>query len=193
MASSVFPQPSESKNGVSNHKSLTNALPSSPYILVLLDSAKDLPGGTEKSIEAPYVSLGRDSACTICYGENFPMVSRLHAAIEWSEDGYSISHLSNTNQTLLNGRPISRKWFLHDDDVIQLAPSGPKIKFKVPLIINTQPKRGSLKSSSFLKGNSLKMSDSTKKDLVDNVAMIAVIALAVLLTIVMVYFTLSGS
>lgn len=169
----------ENKEGV-EEKSLSTSLPTKPYILVLLDAAKDLPRGTERSVEAPYLSIGRDSDCTICYGDDFPMVSRLHAAIEWSDDGYSLRHLSNTNQTLLNGRPIGRKWFLHDDDVIQLAPSGPKLKFKMPLIINMKP--SSPKQNNVLGG---------KKELVDNVAMIAVIALAVLLTILMVYLTVA--
>jgi pSer/pThr/pTyr-binding forkhead associated (FHA) protein len=182
MAGSALDKSAENKN-VGEGKSFNQSMPTTPYILVLLDSAKDLPRGTEKTIEAPYLSLGRDTDCTICYGDDFPMVSRLHAAIEWSEDSYTLRHLSNTNQTLLNDRPIARKWFLHDDDVIQLAPSGPRIKFKMPLILHTQPAKGTL--------NSLKIKGGNKKEMVDNVAMIAVIALAVLLTILMVYLTLS--
>lgn len=185
MAWSDLTEPSDSKS-ITNGKSVNKSHPTTPYVLVLLDPAKDKPEGTEQSIDATYTSLGRDSDCTICYGDDFPMVSRLHAAIEWSEDGYSLRHLSNTNQTLLNGRPIGRKWFLHDDDVIQLAPSGPKVKFKMPLILNMHPSKGG-------KSNKLNFKfDIQKKDLVDNVALIAVIALAVLLTILMVYLTIAG-
>lgn len=168
------------KKDVTNGNSLSKSQPTSPYILVLLDAAKDMPEGTERSLESPYISLGRDSDCTICYGDEYPMVSRLHAAIEWLDEGYSLRHLSNTNQTLLNGRPIGRKWFLHDDDIIQLAPSGPKIKFKVPLILNMNPR-------------SKKVGSDGKKSSVENIALTAVIVLAVLFAILMVYLTVSGS
>ncbi|AHM61117.1 multidrug ABC transporter ATPase [Flammeovirgaceae bacterium 311] len=169
---------SEDSQDSANGRKLNSTEPSYPYTLVFLDAAKNAPQGTEKVIDAPYISIGRDSDCLISYGDEFPMVSRLHAAIEWSEDSYSIRHLSNTNQTLLNDRPIARKWFLRDDDVIQLAPSGPKIKFKLPMIINTRPpKKGS--------------SGSSKLDL-HNIALITVIVLAVLLTVLMVYLTVGG-
>ncbi len=173
-------------NEVINGKSLNASVPTSPYILVMIDGAKNMPQGSEKSFEAPYLSLGRDSDCTISYGDDYPMVSRLHAAIEWSEDGYSLRHLSNTNQTLLNGRPIGRKWFLHDDDVIQLAPSGPKLKFKRPLILNMQPGKAKAREATPAVAGK-------KKDLIDNVALIAVIVLAILLATLMVYMTVSGS
>ena len=175
-------KPADSKGSSRKGEPLNQSLPTTPYILVLVDAAnKDMPAGTERSIEAPYISLGRDSDCTISYGDEYPMVSRMHAAIEWSDDGYSLRHLSNTNQTLLNGRPIGRKWFLHDDDVIQLAPSGPKLKFKMPLIINMQPSKDKKKGVV-----------AAGKNSIENVAMLAVIVLAVLLTILMVYLTVSG-
>ncbi|WP_161622711.1 FHA domain-containing protein [Cesiribacter andamanensis] len=163
---------------------MSNAHPTSPCVLVLLDPARDMPQGTEQSLQLPYISLGRDTDCTICFGDDFPMVSRLHAAIEWSEEGYSLRHLSNTNQTLLNGRPIGRKWFLHDDDIIQLAPTGPKIKFKVPLILNIRPGRKK-KPAAAKSGLSARLN-------VENVALVAVVVLAVLLTILMVSLTLFG-
>lgn len=172
MARSTINKPADSQDSTYS-KSLDKSVPTSPYTLVFLDAAKNAPEGTEKVIDAPYVSLGRDTDCLICYGDEFPMVSRLHAAIEWSEDNYSIRHLSNTNQTLLNGRPIARKWFLHDDDVIQLAPSGPKIKFKRPLILNMKP------------------AGAPAKNDLTNTAVIALIVLAVLFTILMVYLTVA--
>lgn len=112
-------------------KAGSNGSAAPPFTLVFLDSARNIAEGTELSLEASYVSLGRNSECLVCYGEDFPMVSRLHAAIEWTNGSFSVSHLSSTNQTLLNGRPISRKWFLQDGDVIQLAPSGPKLRFRL--------------------------------------------------------------
>ena len=173
MAWSTLKKPADNKQ-VTNGKHLDKPVSVTPYKLVFLDSAVNVPEGTEQTIDTPYVSLGRDNECIISYGDEFPMVSRLHAAIEWSDDSYSLRHLSSTNQTLLNGRPIARKWFLHDDDVIQLAPSGPKLKFKMPLILNTQPAK------------------SKNKDYY-NIAMITLVALAVLLVSFMLYVAVSGA
>lgn len=172
MAWSTLKKPADTKQPI-NGKQLGKSQSASPYKLVFLDSAKNIPEGTEQLIEAPYISLGRDTDCLISYGDEFPMVSRLHAAIEWTEDSYSLRHLSSTNQTLLNGRPIVRKWFLHDDDVIQLAPSGPKLKFKMPLVPNNQENIKARKSYY-------------------NIAMIAMIVLAVLLVSLMVYLAIWG-
>jgi pSer/pThr/pTyr-binding forkhead associated (FHA) protein len=174
------------KKEMKGGKSVGSAEPGSPYVLILLDPAKDMPEGTEQSLDIPYISLGRDSDCTICYGDDYPMVSRLHAAIEWIDDGYNLRHLSNTNQTLLNGRPIGRKWFLHDDDIIQLAPSGPKIKFKVPMILNMRP---GAKKKVAARGAT---SRTNGKLNVENIALIAVVVLAVLLAILMVSLTVFG-
>ncbi|WP_225000350.1 FHA domain-containing protein [Cesiribacter sp. SM1] len=173
MAWSTLKKSADNKH-VANGRAVEKQQPTAPYTLVFLDSAKNLPEGTEQKMDASYVSLGRDNDCMVCYGEEFPMVSRFHAAIEWSEDSYSIRHLSTTNQTLLNGRPIARKWFLHDDDVIQLAPSGPKIKFKMPLVLSTQS------------------SEKSKKDYY-NIAMITLVVLAVLLVAFMVYMTITSA
>lgn len=128
----------EQKGRTAKGKAGYDDSPAPPCTLVFLDSTRNVAEGTELSLEASYISLGRNSECLVCYGEEFPMVSRLHAAIEWTNGSFSISHLSSTNQTLLNGRPIARKWFLQDGDVIQLAPSGPKIRFRLA------PKQGSI-------------------------------------------------
>ena len=169
---------SEDNQDVANGKSLKKSTPSYPYTLVFLDATKNGPPGTEKVIDAPYVSIGRDSDCLISYGDEYPMVSRLHAAIEWGDEGYSLRHLSSTNQTLLNDRPIVRKWFLRDDDIIQLAPSGPKLKFKLPMIINTRPE-----------GHGSKL-DMKNLDM-HNIAIISLIVLGVLLSVLMVYLTIA--
>lgn len=182
MEKSVVKEPA-GKKGSMTDKSFAKSEPTTHYVLVFVDATSDMPAGTEKVINSSYLSLGRDSDCAISFGDKYPMVSRLHAAIEWCEEGYTLRHLSNTNQTLLNGRPVGRKWFLHDDDVIQLAPSGPKIKFKVPLILDMAPEK---------KGSTNRM-ELKKEVVVDNVALIAVIVLAVLLTALMVYLTMSGS
>ena len=176
MALSDLEKPADSKDDT-NKEVLDPQTAAPPYTLIFLNSTKNAPAGTEQTIDAAYVSLGRDTTCQVCYGDEFPMVSRLHAAIEWVDDNYSISHLSKTNQTLLNGRPIAKKWYLYDDDVIQLAPSGPKIKFKRPLILTMK--------------EPVKPGSPKKKDLF-NISVIALIALAILMTILMVYFSISG-
>lgn len=130
MAWSALKEPSERQN-VRNNKLKQQVGPPPPCTLLFLDAAQNFPEGTEHKLVASKIILGRGSDCTICYGDDFPMVSRAHASIEWANNNYYLRHLSETNQTLLNGRPINRKWFLQENDVIQLAPSGPKIRFKV--------------------------------------------------------------
>ena len=46
-------------------------------------------------------------------------------------------HLSKTNPTLINGKPVGKEWYLQDGDEIQLSYEGPKIVFIIPLNNNT--------------------------------------------------------
>lgn len=129
MAWSALKEPEERQN-LPNHKLQQQVGPPPPCTLLFLDAALNIQEGTEHKVVASKIILGRGSDCTICYGDDYPMVSRAHASIEWANNNFYLRHLSETNQTLLNGRPINRKWFLQENDVIQLAPSGPKIMFK---------------------------------------------------------------
>lgn len=139
MSWSAIKEPVGRRKGNDNRIRRNEAVPPPPCTLLFLDYAGDIPEGTEHRLVASKISLGRGETCTISYGDDYPMVSRVHAAIEWGNNNYYLRHLSETNQTLLNGRPINRKWFLQDNDVIQLAPSGPKLRFNTNKEVSPSP------------------------------------------------------
>ncbi|MCS6818750.1 MAG: FHA domain-containing protein [Chitinophagales bacterium] len=94
-------------------------------------SASYRPGDREEII-VNYVELGRDPKCGIRFSERDKTVSRVHAAIAKEGNGYVLMHLSKTNPTLLNGRPVNNKWYLQSGDQIQLSAEGPKMNFIIP-------------------------------------------------------------
>lgn len=88
--------------------------------------------GEAQKIIVDQIELGRDASCQIRYDETFDTVSRKHAAIERDGDGWKLIHLSNSNPTLVNGRPISGTYYLQNGDEIQLSVNGPRLGFIVP-------------------------------------------------------------
>ncbi|WP_075075330.1 FHA domain-containing protein [Longilinea arvoryzae] len=66
------------------------------------------------------IILGRDPVCQIVLG--LPPISRRHAAIRRSAQGYSLCDLGSANGTTLNGSPVGEKATpLHPGDVLVLA------------------------------------------------------------------------
>jgi pSer/pThr/pTyr-binding forkhead associated (FHA) protein len=65
----------------------------------------------------------------ISFGEDFPTVSRKHAAIQRTGAEVRIKNLSKTNQTLINGRPVEIEYNLNSGDEIQLRLEGTKLRF----------------------------------------------------------------
>lgn len=58
--------------------------------------------------------LGRQADCDIVIPA--PNVSRRHAQISWSRDGFEIRDLGSTNGTILNGDKISRRVLVNEDE-----------------------------------------------------------------------------
>ena len=92
-------------------------------------SSKTFHTGDLQEIKRDYTELGRDSSCAICFGDNFPTVSRRHAAIIKSETGWQIKNLSQTNPTYVNGRPVKNVYYLSNGDQIKLSTEGPLMTF----------------------------------------------------------------
>lgn len=88
--------------------------------------------GERQKILADRVILGRDISCAVRFDESCRTVSRKHAEIIKEGNNWKIMPLSSTNSTFLNGRKISKEWFLQDGDIIQLASDGPKLLFTIP-------------------------------------------------------------
>ncbi|MDH8701076.1 S1-C subfamily serine protease [Dysgonomonadaceae bacterium PH5-43] len=102
------------------------------YILEHKVTTKYHRAGESQKIIVDQIELGRDSSCQIRFDENFGTVSRKHAAIVRDGDNWKLIQLSTTNSTFLNGRPITKEWYLQSGDEIQLSVNGPKMGFIVP-------------------------------------------------------------
>jgi pSer/pThr/pTyr-binding forkhead associated (FHA) protein len=101
----------------------------SPFTLEFLTDTGKHAANTSQVVVVPYIELGRDRNCGIRFGEDTPTVSRKHASLERKGSRVNILNLSDTNQTLVNGRPVLREWPLNSGDEIQLSADGPRLRF----------------------------------------------------------------
>jgi len=111
--------------------------------------------GDVQEIIVDYIELGRDTKCQVRFGDDMMTVSRRHAAIFTEDDKWVVKNLSATNQTIINGRPVSDKWYLQNGDELQLSAEGPKIGFVVPQI-NTVASLGFSKRLSLFRQQALR-------------------------------------
>ena len=102
------------------------------YILEHKISSKYHKAGESQEIIIDSIELGRDAKCQVRFDHSFTTVSRRHAAIIKDGDNWKLVHLSDTNPTLLNGRKVSKEWYLQNGDEIQLSIGGPKLGFIIP-------------------------------------------------------------
>lgn len=83
----------------------------------------------EIAVAATSVRLGRDSRCEVRFDStHFPSVSGVHAFIKITGGQATLTPLSVTNSTILNGKPIGGPTFAGVGDRIQLGISGPVIE-----------------------------------------------------------------
>lgn len=101
------------------------------YTLEHLTSTSKHPAGSFETIVIPYIELGRDGTCAVRYSDDLTTVSRKHAAIERVGNDVVIKNLSNTNPTLVNGRPVKNQYYLNNGDEIQLSMEGPRLRYNV--------------------------------------------------------------
>jgi len=113
-------------------KSLFGAGGRTYYILEHKVSSERYHAGEHQEIIVDYIELGRDPRCQVRFGEEFKTVSRRHAAITREGNNWVLKHLSKTNPTLINGRPVAKQFFLQNGDEIQLSMEGPKLGFLIP-------------------------------------------------------------
>ena len=102
------------------------------FILEHKVSSKYHKAGESQEIIVDQIEIGRDPKCQVQFDETFHTVSRRHAAIVREGDNWKLIQLSQTNQTFLNGRPVTKEWYLQNGDEIQLSVNGPKLGFIVP-------------------------------------------------------------
>lgn len=112
--------------------SLTGSSNRTYYVLQYRTATQGKRVGANQKVMVDYAEIGRDPNCAIRFGEEATTVSRKHAAIIREKDGHVIRQLSKTNQTIVNGRPVAKEWYLKHGDEIELANGGPKLAFLVP-------------------------------------------------------------
>ncbi|MDR0698437.1 MAG: FHA domain-containing protein [Tannerella sp.] len=112
--------------------SLFNASERKYYIIEHKVASKYHRRGEEQKVIMDQIELGRAPNCLVRFDESFTTVSRRHAAIIREGDNYKLIRLSQTNTTFLNGKPITREWYLQSGDEIQLSVNGPKLGFIIP-------------------------------------------------------------
>jgi S1-C subfamily serine protease len=102
------------------------------YVLEFKTPSQLKKSNTTQEIIIDYIELGRDPKCQVVFGEDCRTVSGVHCSISREGDDYFIRHLSKTNPTLVNGKPVADRWYLNSGDEIRLAYDGPLIGFIVP-------------------------------------------------------------
>jgi len=98
-----------------------------------LQYTEPAPGGNapvKKTFSADRISLGRDRSNDVCFA-SWPTVSSQHARILFDGSSWLVEHLSKTNPTYVNGRPIQRQSYIYNGDKIQLSAQGPEIVFQI--------------------------------------------------------------
>lgn len=88
----------------------------------LIDSS-----GTTHALTPPMVRVGRaPSADITLHGST---VSRFHAELTWSRNGWTLLDLNSRYGTSLNGTPVTAPVLLRHDDIIRLGKDGPHLVF----------------------------------------------------------------
>jgi hypothetical protein len=100
------------------------------YILEHKTTSLYHQAGESQKIIIDQIELGRDPSCQIRFDAE--TVSRKHAAIVRDGQNWQLIHLSQSNPTLVNGRPIQGQYYLQSGDEIQLSVNGPRMGFIIP-------------------------------------------------------------
>ena len=101
------------------------------YTLEYLTPVKRKKPGEFETVVLKYIELGRSGNCYIKFGDDYPTVSRKHAAIEQVDNEYVLIHISGTNPTFVNGEEVSTETPLKNGDEIQFSTEGPKLRFNI--------------------------------------------------------------
>ena len=88
----------------------------------------NIDAGKKDTTSIDRILLGSSADCTVVFA-GCPTVSRLHAAIEWTDGQWVLVHLSKTNPTYLNGKAIGSSKQLQAGDIIELSANGPELRF----------------------------------------------------------------
>jgi serine protease Do len=94
---------------------------------------------SEEELAAP-ITLGRDPASRLSFGEADDAASRNHARLERTPDGYKIVDLKSANGLFLNGARVTGESVLRHGDILQFGKGGPEVSVKLDPPPVDQPK-----------------------------------------------------
>src|SRR5690242_12158465 len=84
---------------------------------------------SERDVSGSVIRLGRDPACEISFDSTlYPQVSGLHARLEQTSAGLTLTPLSRSNKTLLNDQPVEGPTAIRLGDRMRLSFTGPIIE-----------------------------------------------------------------
>lgn len=83
--------------------------------------------GTEFTLESGAATLGRDASCAIRFGPGETQVSRRHALVEATAEGFRLTDQRSTNGTWVDGQRVQTV-LLRPGDVVGLGSQGPRLR-----------------------------------------------------------------
>jgi ABC-type multidrug transport system ATPase subunit/predicted component of type VI protein secretion system len=97
--------------------------------IILAEEYAENPA-SEKTFELPWIRIGRDPVeCQIVFdNERFPMVSRRHAELKFSDGKWFISDLNSSFGTFLDGQRISSPQVVSIGSRLQFGQQGPVMR-----------------------------------------------------------------
>ncbi|HEX8737117.1 MAG TPA: FHA domain-containing protein [Pyrinomonadaceae bacterium] len=85
---------------------------------------------SEQSFQQPVVRVGRDANdCQIVFdNQQYPMVSRKHAELQWQNGQWFLTDLNSSYGTFLNGQKISQPQAVQAGSALQFGTNGPVLR-----------------------------------------------------------------
>lgn len=77
------------------------------------------------------VTFGRDAACRVGFAESDDLVSRQHATLERTDQGFMLIDKASANGLFVNKIPVRDRTPLSHGDTIQFGRGGPEVSFKI--------------------------------------------------------------
>ena len=110
-----------------------------PYLELFATTGNTNTARRKIEIFKDITRLGRERGVEVEITLEAANVSRRHAEIRRQNDCFILVDLGSYNGTFLNGRRINAPQSLNDNDVIQLGPRGPNIRFRTSGSANLKP------------------------------------------------------
>lgn len=102
------------------------------YQIVFKEDSKRHAEGDTETILVDSIVMGVSPECQVRFGDDCSTISRRHAIIERDGNKWKLVHLSQVNNTYVNGQAVQDTCYLHNGDEIRLSKHGPLMGFIAP-------------------------------------------------------------